>query len=83
MKGFCPIGVSSQRGFVLGGFVLGGFVLHPEQTLVALDEIQVHVMQKSVVHLKWPNVVHIYGKRADAIKRSYSSTSSNNCWILF
>ena len=27
LRGFCPIGVSSQRGFVLGGFVLGGFVL--------------------------------------------------------
>ena len=27
LRGFCPRGVSSQRGFVLGGFVLGGFVL--------------------------------------------------------
>ena len=27
MKGFCPKGVLSHRGFVLGGFVLGGFVL--------------------------------------------------------
>ena len=41
-----------------------------ERTLVALDEIQVNVMQKSVVYWKWPNV-DIYCKRADAIKRSY------------
>ena len=25
-EGFCPVGVLSQRGFVLGGFVPGGFV---------------------------------------------------------
>ena len=36
-----------------------------------LHEIQVNVMQKSVVHRKWPNVVDIYCKRADAIKRMY------------
>ena len=42
-----------------------------ERTLVASDEIQVNVMQKSVVYWKWPNVVDIYCKRADAIKRSY------------
>ena len=39
-----------------------------ERTLVASDEIQVNVMQKSVVYWKWPNVVDIYCKRADAIK---------------
>ena len=38
------------------------------RTLVASDEIQVNVMQKSVVYWKWPNVVDIYCKRADAIK---------------
>ena len=27
LEGFCPRGVLSQMGFVLGGFVLGGFVL--------------------------------------------------------
>ena len=32
------------------------------------DEIQVNLMQKSVVYWKWPNVVDIYCKRADAIK---------------
>ena len=42
-----------------------------EWTLVASDEIQVNVMQKSVVYWKWPNVVDIYCKRADALKRSY------------
>ena len=31
----------------------------------------VNVMQKSVVYWKWPNVVDIYCKRADAIKWSY------------
>ena len=31
-------------------------------------EIQVNVMQKSVVYQKWPNVVDIYCKRADARK---------------
>ena len=36
-----------------------------------LDEIQVNVMQKRVVYWKWPNVVDIYCKRADAIKRIY------------
>ena len=41
-----------------------------ERTLVASDEIQVNVMQKSVVYGKWPNV-DIYCKRAVAIKRSY------------
>ena len=30
-----------------------------------------NVMQKSVVYWKWPNVVDIYCKRADAIKRIY------------
>ena len=39
-----------------------------ERTLVASDEIQVNVMQKSVGYWKWPNVVDIYCKRADAIK---------------
>ena len=38
-------------------------------TLVASDEIQVNVMQKSVMYWKWPNVVDIYCKRADAIKQ--------------
>ena len=33
-----------------------------------IDEIQVNVMQKSVVYWKWPNDVDIYCKRADAIK---------------
>ena len=33
-------------------------------------QIQVNVMQKSVVYGKWPNV-DIYCKRADAIKQSY------------
>ncbi len=42
-----------------------------ERTLVALDEIHVNVMQTSVVYWKWPNVVDIYCKRADAIKRTY------------
>ena len=42
-----------------------------KQTLFASDEIQVNVMQKSVVYWKWPNVVHIYCKRADAIKQMY------------
>ena len=40
-----------------------------KQTLVASYEIQVNVMQKSVVYWKWPNVVDIYCKRADAIER--------------
>ena len=39
-----------------------------KRTLVASDEIQVNVMQKTVMYWKWPNVVHIYDKRADAIK---------------
>ena len=34
--------------------------------MVASDEIQVNVMQNSVVYWKWPNVVDIYCKRADA-----------------
>ena len=34
-------------------------------------EIQVNVMQKSVVYWKWQNVVDIYCKRADAIKWIY------------
>ena len=47
-----------------------------KRTLVASYEIQVNVMQnnvmqKSVVYWKWPNVVDIYCKRADAIKRIY------------
>ena len=47
-------------------------------------EIQVNVMQKSVEYQKWPNVVDIYCKRADARKRIYlSSTSSSSCLILF
>ena len=41
------------------------------RALVASDEIQVNVMQNSVVYWKWPNVVDIYCKRADAIKRMY------------
>ena len=41
-----------------------------KRTLVASDEIQVNVMQKSVVYWKWPNV-DIYCEHADAIKRSY------------
>ena len=39
-----------------------------ERTLIGSDEIQVNVMQKSVMYWKWPNVVDIYCKRADAIK---------------
>ena len=31
-----------------------------KQTLVASDEIQINAMQKSVMYLKWPNVVDIY-----------------------
>ena len=42
-----------------------------KRTLDASDEIQVNVMQKSVVYWKWLNVVDIYCKRADAIKRIY------------
>ena len=42
-----------------------------KQTLVASDEVQVNVMQKIVVSWKWPNVVDIYCKRADAIKQMY------------
>ena len=50
-----------------------------KRTLVASDEIQGNVMQKSVVYWKWPNVVYIYCKRADATKRIYlSSTSSSS-----
>ena len=41
-----------------------------KQTLTSY-EIQVNVMQKSVVYQKWPNVVDIYCKRADARKRIY------------
>ena len=44
-----------------------------KRTLDASDEIQVIVMQKSVVYWKWPNVVDIYCKRADAIKLIYLS----------
>ena len=40
-----------------------------KRTLVVSNEIQVNVMQKSVVYWKWPNVVDIYCKRADAIKQ--------------
>ena len=55
-----------------------------KRTLVASYEIQVNVMQKSVVYWKWPNVVDIYCIRADAIKRIYlSSISSSSCSILF
>ena len=36
-----------------------------------LKFIQVNVMQKSLVYWKWPNVVDIYCKCADAIKRIY------------
>ena len=40
-----------------------------KRTLVASDEIQVNVMQKSVIYGKLPNVVDIYCKHpADAIK---------------
>ena len=42
-----------------------------KRTLVASYEIIVNVMQKSVMYWKWPNVVDIYCKRADAIKRIY------------
>ena len=45
-----------------------------KRTLVASDEIKVNLMQKSVVYWnvwKWPNVVDIYWKSADAIKRIY------------
>ena len=42
-----------------------------KQTVVASYEIQVNVMQKIVVYWKWPNVVDIYCKRADAIKQIY------------
>ena len=37
-------------------------------TLTSYYEIQVNVIQKGVVYWKWPNVVDIYCKRADAIK---------------
>ncbi len=44
-----------------------------KQTLVASDEIlQVNVMQNRIVYWKWPNVVDIYFKRADAIKQVIS-----------
>ena len=46
-----------------------------ERTLIASDEIQVNVMQKSVVYWKWPNVVDIHCKRADAIKWSFCNQS--------
>ena len=42
-----------------------------KRTLDASDEIQVNVMQKSVVYWKWPNVVDNDCKSADAIKRIY------------
>ena len=42
-----------------------------KRTLDASDEIQVNIMQKSVVYWKRPNVVDIYCKCADAIKRIY------------
>ena len=42
-----------------------------KRTLVASDEIQVNMMQNSVVFWKWPNVVDIYCKCADAMKRIY------------
>ena len=42
-----------------------------KRTLVTSDEMPVNVMQMSVVYWKWPNVVDIYCKRADAIKRMY------------
>ena len=42
-----------------------------KRTLVASYEIQVNVMQKSVLYWKLPNVVDINCKRADAIKRIY------------
>ncbi len=49
-----------------------------ERTLVALDEIQVNVMQKSVVYWKWQNVVDIYCKHpADAIKIHVMPISHN------
>ena len=38
---------------------------------LTLDEIQVNMMQKSVVYWKWPNVVDIYCKCADTIKQIY------------
>ena len=44
-----------------------------KRTLDASDEIQVNVMQKSVMYWKWANVVDIYCKRADAIKQIYLS----------
>ena len=49
-----------------------------KRTLDASDEIQVNVMQKSVVYWKWPNVVllvDIYCKRADATRRSTEAGS--------
>ena len=39
-----------------------------ERTLVTSDEIQVNVMQKSVVYWKWPNVVELYCKRVDGMQ---------------
>ena len=42
-----------------------------KRTLVASYEIQVNAMQKSVVYWKWPNVLDIYYKRADAMKQIY------------
>ena len=42
-----------------------------KRTLDASDDIQVNGIQKSVVYQKWPNVVDIYCKCADARKRIY------------
>ena len=40
-----------------------------KRTWVASGEIQVNVMQESVVYWKLPNVVDIYCKRDDATRR--------------
>ena len=42
-----------------------------KRTLVTSDEIQVNCDAKVCRYWKWPNVVDIYCKRADAIKRIY------------
>ena len=41
-----------------------------KRTLVASDEIQVNIMQKSLMYWKWPNVVDIYCKRADQCNKA-------------
>ena len=54
-----------------------------ERTLVASDEIQVNVMQKSVVYWKWPNVVDNYCKRAEVISLPQVSIGVGSCFKQF